>query len=184
MSVLMNRRVAAGAGLTLTIAALGGCAGQGGSGPRPVAAASGAQQAVLLDQVKKLEGEWQGVDEHGNKQTVTIFKVSSNGSVVREIMMPGTEHEMTNIYHMDGPSLILTHYCAMGNQPRMRAQPGDGHTLDFKTDSVTNWTSPSQLYMGEMSLEIKDPTHIIEHWSHIKDGKTQGHTSMELTRKG
>ncbi len=36
-------------------------------------------------------------------------------------MYPGMEHEMTNMYTLDGNTLVMTHYCAGGNQPRMRA---------------------------------------------------------------
>jgi len=55
-----------------------------------------------------------------------------------------TDHEMTNVYHMDGPTLVMTHYCAAGNQPRLRAASGTSGTIDFKTDSVTNWTAAAR----------------------------------------
>src|SRR5262249_2697880 len=31
--------------------------------------------------------------------------------------------EMISVYTADGPDLILTHYCVLGNQPRMKADP-------------------------------------------------------------
>jgi len=37
-----------------------------------------------------------------------------------ETMGAGSEHEMVNMYHMDGDDLVLTHYCAGGNQPTMK----------------------------------------------------------------
>ena len=48
------------------------------------------------------------------------FKTSAAGTVVMETMNPGTGHEMINMYHVDGDDLLLTHYCAGNNQPRMR----------------------------------------------------------------
>ncbi len=65
-----------------------------------------------------------------------VFKLLSGGSAVRETMFPGTDHEMTNMYHLDGHDLVLTHYCAEGNQSRMRAKPGGkNNVLEFKFES-------------------------------------------------
>ncbi|MEZ6019293.1 MAG: hypothetical protein R3F17_04090 [Planctomycetota bacterium] len=40
---------------------------------------------------------------------------------MREIMFPGQPFEMTNVYRLDGNDLCVTHFCAVGNQPQMRA---------------------------------------------------------------
>src|SRR5262245_23553537 len=85
----------------------------------------------LLDSVKALEGTWESKGPDGKVQ-VCEFKVSSAGSVVREIMFPGTPHEMTNVYSLDGNGLALTHYCAMGNQPHLRASAREGNKIDFQ----------------------------------------------------
>lgn len=153
--------------------------------PHAVTAASPAQQAALLDRVKTLEGEWTMTDDQGVTHTASIFKVSSGGSVVREIMFPGHAHEMTNLYHMDGPTLVVTHYCAVGNQPRMRATADAANPTDiaFLFDDVTNWTGPGQTYMGQMTLEFKDSDHIVQRWWHFKVGAKGAPTVFELTRK-
>jgi hypothetical protein len=64
------------------------------------------------------------VDKDGNPtdQVVSIIKVTAGSSVVHEILFPGQPHEMISIYTADGPDLILTHYCVLGNQPRMKAE--------------------------------------------------------------
>jgi hypothetical protein len=172
--------------LALSAAALlvSGCqTSPSSSGPRAVTPATGAEKAALIDRVKQLDGEWTMTDDKGQTVTGCTFKTTSKGSAVREIMFPGSDHEMTNLYHMDGPTLVLTHYCAVGNQPRMRAVAGSPGRIDFKFDNVTNWTGASQTYMGQMSIELVDADHIIEHWYHIKDGKTADPVSFELTRK-
>jgi hypothetical protein len=65
------------------------------------------QREALFAPVRGLEGHWvMDSDEYPGEFT---FTVSSNGSVVREIMFPGTENEMTNMYSLDGNSLIMTH---------------------------------------------------------------------------
>ena len=125
--------------------------------------------------MKSLAGTWEQTDDKGQKSVVSVFAVSSDGSVVREIMFPGTPHEMTNVYHLDGPSVVMTHYCAEGNQPRMRATgPDKPGAIALKFDSVSNLTARDQQYMGELTLLLKDKDHIVEQWTSFKEGKKVG----------
>ena len=158
---------------------LGACA----SSPEVVKPATDAQRAALLDQIKSLEGTWTMLDENGQTITASVFTVSSNGSVVREIMFPGQPHEMTNVYHMDGPTMVVTHYCAVGNQPRMRALPGDTPgVIVFEFDSVTNMTKPDEHRMGGLVLTMKDADHVVASWTSYAGDKTEGSVEFELTR--
>lgn len=154
------------------------------SGPKVVAAASEADRKAMLDRVKSLEGEWTMMDpESGKAVTASVFKAIAGGSAVREIMFPGSPHEMTNLYHMDGASMVMTHYCAAGNQPRMRATAG-GASIEMKPDSVTNLTAAEEAYMGAMTLVFKDADHVEQRWVHYKGGKVEGNPVVfELTRK-
>lgn len=128
-----------------------------------------AKRAALFAPVKALEGSWETPGPDG-KPMVIEFKVSSAGSVVREIMFPGSEHEMTNVYRLEGNALALTHYCAMGNQPELRAVAFDGKRLDFGLVGVADMDSPDEVYMGALSLEFVDHDHLVEHWrSYVKD---------------
>jgi hypothetical protein len=156
---------------------LGGCAS---NEARVVTPATQAEQAALIDQVKGLAGTWKGDSPHG-EGTVT-FTVSSNGSSVREIMFPGQPHEMTNMYHMDGGTLVMTHYCAGGNQPRMRASAGKAGEIDMRYDGVTNLQPDTDHFMGGMKLVIVDTDHIREEWKMVKDGKVADGPVFELTR--
>lgn len=149
-----------------------------------VAPATSAQRAALLDPVKSLEGEWTMTDESGAEQVASVFTVSSNGSVVREVMFPGQTHEMTNLYHMDGTSLVVTHYCAAGNQPRMRAQAGpDPMILTFERDGVSNLTSADETYMGGLTLTRTGPDTLVARWTSYVGDVPEGSIDFVLTRK-
>ena len=78
-----------------------------------------------LETMKKLAGTWLAADNDGKPtdQVVSIIKVTAGGSVVHETLFPGQPHEMVSIYTADGPDLVMTHYCVLGNQPRMKADP-------------------------------------------------------------
>jgi hypothetical protein len=179
----------AAAMMAAAVGAGAGCAaGSGGSdrSPRVVTPADATQTASLLDRLKLLEGEWTTTDsETGQTVTASVFKVTAAGSAVSEQMFPGTSHEMTNVYHMDGPSLVVTHYCAAGNQPRMRATAAHGNTIPFRLDSVTNLTAPGEMFMGNMTLEFIDAGTIVEHWETVRDGKVvpEHSPTLVLTRK-
>jgi hypothetical protein len=152
------------------------------STPRVVSAATPDQEA-MFNQIKSLNGKWsvQGKDE--NMKGEIDFAVSSNGSIVREIMFPGTPHEMTNIYHLDGQSVVMTHYCAMGNQPMMRATKGSAKEIPFHFAGVSNMTSEKENYMGDMTLAFKDKDHVSESWRDYKEGKaTDKPTAFDMTR--
>lgn len=184
--------------LTPVLALLAGCATSSSSGCKcspctcsgatasVVAPASDMQQAAMLGRIKNLAGTWEMTDDAGKKQVASIFIVSSNGSVVREIMFPGSSHEMTNMYHMDGETLIVTHYCAMGNQPRMRAPLTDASAdrLAFVFDSVTNKTAPDQACMANMTLVFVDADTIRQEWrTTAAQGASEDQTNFTLTRK-
>jgi hypothetical protein len=178
--------------LASLIAALGqsACSRTSSSAPEftpgsVVAPASAAQRAALIDRMKTLAGTWEMTDEKGQTSTAAVYTVTSNGSVVRQIMFPGSSHEMTNMFHMDGPSMVMVHYCALGNQPHMRAVSSDPHAdrIVLHSDGVTNRTSADQQYMAELTIIFKDANTIREEWRSFDHGKLGEHADFELHRK-
>ncbi|MGH7292567.1 MAG: hypothetical protein ACREJT_15215 [Myxococcota bacterium] len=148
--------------------------------------ATPAQKAALIDRVKSLAGTWESTDEKGQTKIASVYSVSSNGSVVRQIMLPGSNHEMTNMYHMDGPSMVMVHYCAMGNQPHLRAaatgSPAD--RIELKSDGVTKRTAADQPYMAQLTIIFKDADHIREEWRSYENGALgSAATTFDLTRR-
>ena len=83
-------------------------------------AASTASQR--FEALKKLAGDWVEVGKDGKltDKVVSTLRVTSGGTAVQETIFPGSDHEMVTMYHLDGADLVLTHYCMLGNQPRMR----------------------------------------------------------------
>ncbi len=163
------------------LATLSGCS----SSPRAVGTPP-AQQVAMFDRLKSLAGEWTMPDEKGNVITASVYSVTSSGTAVREVMFPGQPHEMTNVYHMDGPSLVVTHYCSMGNQPRMRCVKtnADG-SMTFGFDSVTNLKSDDTHYMGSLTLRTPDANHLEQDWISTNEGKEmKEHAVFKMTRKG
>ena len=82
--------------------------------------------SAQFESLKSLVGEWQGksVDEKMDRKNVIVtYELVSNGSTIMERLMPENEPNMITMYHLDGDNLMMTHYCAAFNQPRMQAEP-------------------------------------------------------------
>ncbi len=108
-----------------------------------------------LEKMKKLAGTWLAADKDGKPtdQVASIIKVTAGGSAVHETLFPGQPQEMVSVYTVDGPDLIMTHYCVLGNQPRMKADPNSsanqivfqfagGGNLDPKKDQTHARSDP------------------------------------------
>ncbi|HEX4602656.1 MAG TPA: hypothetical protein VH724_01560 [Candidatus Angelobacter sp.] len=127
-----------------------------------------------------LAGDWQ-LKAEGMPPQILTLKVVSGGSVLMESM----EHEsMVTMYHLDKDHVMMTHYCAAQNQPRMQAQiSDDGKTFTFDFLDATNLANPADGHMRKMVLTIQDKDHFTEEWFFNKNGKDNEHGVFHLTRK-
>ena len=168
-----------------TLAALALAAGAGADGHTHAGRGS-AHPA--LEKLKKLAGEWVALDDKGKPtdQVVSVFKVTAAGSAVHETIFPGAPHEMVSVYHTDGKDLVLTHYRAIGNQPRMRLDPkGKPNELKFVFAGGTNLDPAKDMHMHEGSILLIDDDHIEWTWCGYNHGKpADDHkVSMKLARR-
>jgi hypothetical protein len=120
--------------------------------------------------IKTLPGAWEGKRPDGNRFQV-IFKLVSGGSaVMSEIVVPN--EDMISMIHLDGNRLLLTHYCAAGNQPRMQATTSpDGKTISFNYVDATNLATPETGHMQRVVLTLLDENHHTEEWTFVDHGK-------------
>lgn len=172
--------------LALPILLAAGCQTAGtGSGGVSVVNTPDETQAAAMDTMSQLEGEWQLVGEDGELIQGSTFKLTSAGSIVREIMFEGDPREMTNVYHMDGDKLVCTHYCAAGNQPRMVADVDGGNSFDFQVDYVSNLLPSHQVYMGGLKLVLVDDNTLEQHWTSFnKEGEVAGEMTFVMKKVG
>ena len=141
-----------------------------------------------LDRIKKLAGTWVMADDKGQPtdKVVSVFKVTANGSAVQETLFPGSDHEMVTVYHADGPDIVLTHYCALGNQPHLKLDTkGPANVLAFRFTNGSNMDAAKDLHMHEGTITLVDDDHITSQWAAYQDGKpAAGHKmTMNLVRK-
>jgi hypothetical protein len=150
---MMRRLLACGLVLALPLSLSLASHPGGKSGAQSPAPAANAN----LEKMKKLAGTWVAADKDGKPtdQVVSIIKVTAGGSAVHETLFPGQPLEMVSIYTADGPDLIMTHYCVLGNQPRMKADPkSPPNQIVFRFAGGTNLDPAKDKHMHEATLTI------------------------------
>jgi hypothetical protein len=145
-----------------------------------VFAQSDAQKS--FDQLKSLAGSWEGKSSEGEPVQVSYRMTAGGSALMSEIV--GHGEDMISMINFDGPNrLLLTHYCAVGNQPRMQATASpDGKTITFNFVDATNLDSQQSGHMDHVVLAMLGPDHHIEDWNFVDHGK-QMKRVFDLTRK-
>ena len=136
-----------------------------------------------FEAMKPLVGGWQGDSSEGKPVTVS-YALVSDGSALVETIGAGTDHEMVTVYYPDGDRLMMTHYCSLHNQPRMRANaPAAGSgKLAFDFVDATNLPSPDAMHMHRLVVTLQDRDHFTQEWT-WKNGEKEGTVVFRLERK-
>ena len=116
-----------------------------------------------FEKMKTLVGTWVKADEAGKptEDVVSVIKLTAGGSAVQETLFPGQPLEMVSMYTVDGNDLVMTHYCVIGNQPRMRASAKTvGKELKFEFDGGANLDPQKDKHMHSVTLKFADEDHI------------------------
>ena len=141
-----------------------------------------ANPQSALDKLKSLQGNWSGKTTEGRNVQVSFRTVSGGSAIMSEIH--GEAEDMVTMFHLDGDRLLMTHYCAVGNQPRMVGSLSpDGKILTFNFLDATNVLSSQPGHMQRLVVTIPDANHHIEEWDFLgQDGKIQHHERFDLQR--
>ncbi len=135
-----------------------------------------------FDQLKSLNGSWEGKNSQGQPVQVSYRMTAGGSALMSEIN--GHGEDMISMIHFDGPNrLVLTHYCAAGNQPRMQASGSpDGKTITFSFLDATNLGNPQSGHMDHVVIAMLDANHHTEEWNFTDHGKEMKEV-FDLTRK-
>ena len=131
------------------------------------AAQTDAQKAFAT--LKSMPGTWEGDTRMGPVQVT--FKTTGGGSAVMSEIL-GKE-DMITMFNLDGANrLLMTHYCAAGNEPRMQASVSpDGKVITFDFVDAMNLATPDAGHMQKMVLTLIDDNHHTEEWTFVDHGK-------------
>ena len=132
-------------------------------------AESAAQKS--FGQLTALVGTWEGKNSQGEPVQVS-YRLTAGGSVLMSEIV-GHGEDMITMFHLDGANrLLMTHYCAAGNQPRMQASSSpDGKSITFNFVDGTNLDSSHSGHMDHVVFTISDASHHTEDWNFVGGGK-------------
>jgi hypothetical protein len=112
-------------------------------------------------------GTWQGAVQWSGARTdsatMTVkYSLTGNGSALVEDLIADGKVMMTSVYHLDGPDLRVTHYCAAQNQPRLKATRIDlvRGVIDFDFVDATN-LKPGGGHVHGVEIRLLGPDHSI-----------------------
>ena len=131
-------------------------------------AMEGAELAKAFDRLKGLVGTWTSPLPDG--QTIRLaYRLIANDTVLVETQTSPSGRETLTLFHLDGTRVVATHYCAQGNQPRLRlSSKPDATPLVFDFHDATN-LQPKVAYLKRLE------------WTVGTDGTA---TKLEVYREG
>ena len=139
-------------------------------------------------QLKTLKGTYKNkvsdtehhLPDHESKVT---YHLTGAGSALVETDLPGTNHEMVSVYHLDGDDLRMTHYCAAGNQPRMKLDRANSSPtkLIFVFDGGSNMDAAKDMHIHGMTMTFEKDGAVKAEWEAYAGGKSAGKTIFDLS---
>ena len=149
-----------------------------GSTPARAGAPSAAQS---FEHLRALVGTWTAPISEGKEIRLTYRLVSGDSTLVETYTLPSGKETLT-VYHLDGTRLLATHYCAQGNQPRLRLAPGATEKQwVFTFLDATNLKSARASHLHRLELTLGDADHFTKVETYRSDGKDEAET-LKFTR--
>ncbi|MHC4924389.1 MAG: hypothetical protein ACYTG4_09985 [Planctomycetota bacterium] len=168
MQATLRLRMVASPFIIVLAALAGGCASTD-VGPA-LDMAGEEQSAAAFERIRGLAGSWSPVDPDSDMAMKVVYRETAAGNTVEEVLNPGAPHEMVTMYHRDGPLLLLTHYCAAGNQPTMvLLASSDPDILRFDFLRGTNMT-PTDGHMHRAVIDLSRENRVTGTWTFFVDG--------------
>ena len=132
------------------------------------------------EQLKSLAGDWEGTAD--GKPASVSYKVVSSGTAVMETIDGSDAMQMVTMYHPDGKNFLMTHYCSMGNQPRLRSKGLENGKMTFSYVDAANLKSPGEMRMTHLVMSFPDSDHLLMEWTATMGDKEKA-ASFAFTRK-
>jgi hypothetical protein len=129
-----------------------------------------------FDRLTKLVGSW-SMGGRAAGRGVTTYRLGDDGRTLIQ-----DEAGQLTVFKLDGDSLTLIHYCARGNQPRMRLQTLDDGRMTFSMYDITNLKHPRAYHTTGLQLVFVSDDRIDLIYRATSDGR-ESTDVIPLTRK-
>ena len=105
-----------------------------------------AEKSSGFLQMQNILGKWEGTLIRSAQEDIPIsleYKLISDGSAIVEHSNEDGIEMMTAFADQSG-ELLATHYCALGNQPKLTVSKSTDTSVSFSTDRKLSGLDPSQ----------------------------------------
>lgn len=141
--------------------------------------ATAADSAKPWKKLETLVGTWQRIDAStpaGKAFRIRYRLISADTALVEEFGDPAKQPTQT-VFHLDGDHVLATHYCAQGNQPRLRLRAGAmADVLVFDFLDATNLRSAADSHLVRLTLRWRDADHIVREEVYATNGREEAGT--------
>ncbi len=136
---------------------------------------------TAFENLSSLVGIWKRKDSDGADFKIE-FELTANNSVLVERWIRKDKTHSLTIYHLDKESLLATHYCPQGNQPRLKMQSSvDDTRMGFEFMDATNLENPDQSHQHSLSFDLSNRALVIRGETYRK-GQEMNPSEMILVR--
>ncbi len=114
--------------------------------------------SAAFELMKTLVGEWSSESPMMGKMN-TEFRLIAGGSVIEERFAEDTPMEMLSVYHDVNGKLMMTHFCALRNQPRMALTKSTADSLTFDFVPTPGLNAAKEKHMHGATYTFIDQNH-------------------------
>ena len=134
---------------------------------------------VAFERLRSLQGTWEAVVKGSSRKMSATYVLTGGGNVLMETM-----GGMSTAYHLDKGTLVLTHFCGAGNQPRMRVKSvqNGGQHIAFEMYDITNLADPNAYHSTSLDVLFLDDGKVELTYGGMTAGRKSTQTFQLLQR--
>ncbi len=133
--------------------------------------------------MKGLVGNWRVADKPVSALLIR-FDLTAGGTVLVESWERSGKPYSLTVYHRDAASLIATHYCPQGNQPRLSlVQNSTIQDIRFVFRDATDLDAEHEAYLVALAFDLSDPKVLLRRESYRQQG-VDSPSELKLVRDG
>ena len=125
--------------------------------------------AASFDSLKTFVGTWRA-QRPGGRVVEIAYRQTAGGTVLTETWTLSPTRESVTVYHRDGRDLLATHYCPIGNQPRLRLASGDPRRLRFAFKDATDLAT-GESHLHAFGIDLLGPDRVVRTETYRENGK-------------
>lgn len=130
----------------------------------------GLDHTEIFESLKKLVGDWRGINEAGEPVLIK-YSLSANDSALVEAWKFDNGMDALTMFHMNGNTLMATHFCPIGNQPRfvldIKSPRG---FLKFEFLDATNLANIKDPHGHAFDMRMNDANTLERTETYVEDG--------------